>query len=487
MIHGSGISAWQATGPRRSPDPLDADTTADVAIVGGGLTGLSVAHQLLTCSPDLDVVVLEGSTVGAGASGRSTGMVGPGVGGSIVALRRRFGDATARAMFQATRDAVDTVVELVDRLGIDCGFEPGQQLVVAETAAQARSLRRQASAFAELGFDVPFLGTTQLGEVLGGAGYRAAIRHPRTATLDPQRLCDGLRAAGEDLGVRVHEQTTVSGVVPGRPMIVATSRGPKVRARIVVLATDGLTGRLGLLAGVVVPLVAHVIRTAPLGVGPLGALRWPPGTAVIESRNFFDYYRLAPDGGVVFGGGRVTIDQPGTGRSERHARATWRRLHRELVARLPDVAGIEITDRWSGMTGFTLDRLPIVGPSAHAPDLWIAGAWCGHGLGLSVAEGAALGRTIGASLAHPAASRDTWAAPGLPWRRSSAPRLPFATASTAALRPYLAGLDIVDRAAMLVDRLLAPGRSIASPHGRPVQSVSGPCGGSSVGSSARTS
>src|SRR4051812_41163296 len=98
-------SFWDEDAPLR--EPLAGTTRAQVAIVGGGFTGLSAAYHLNAERPDLDIVLVEAAHVGAGASGRSTGMLGPGVGGTILDLVRRFGRDGARAAFQATLEAVE--------------------------------------------------------------------------------------------------------------------------------------------------------------------------------------------------------------------------------------------------------------------------------------------------------------------------------------------------------------------------------------------
>jgi hypothetical protein len=133
--------------------------------------------------PGARIALLEARTVGDGATGKSTGVIGPGVGSGILGLRSRWGDARATAMFSATMDAVDLTLKLVQNEGIECHLENTSQVVAARTRLHARKLRRQATAFADLGFDVPYLGADELADIVGTECYLAGIRCSQVATV----------------------------------------------------------------------------------------------------------------------------------------------------------------------------------------------------------------------------------------------------------------------------------------------------------------
>ncbi|MFP5345522.1 MAG: NAD(P)/FAD-dependent oxidoreductase [Actinomycetes bacterium] len=432
--------------------PLPGALTADVAVVGGGLAGLAAAYYLRRLSPDSAVVVLEADRVGAGGSGCSTGIVAPGVGGPITSLRARYGTATAARMFRSSAAAVVRTIELVREEGLDCDLETNGQLVGALTRSQDAALRRQARAFAELGIDVPYLDRSELSGVLRTDAYLGALRHPLAATLDPVALCRALRARLRDLDVPVYEHTPVTRVVPG-PRVALTTRGGTVTARQCVLATDAFTGRLGLLADTVVPLTAHVVRTAPLGPLELTALGWRHRDSVVDCRTFFDYYRLTPDDRLVLGGGRAGVPRPlsadrqGTERPgtapDRSQAAAWRRLESRIARLFPVLDDVPVTDRWSGPIGAVVDRLPRVGAVPRLPGVWFTGGWCGHGIPLSVAAGADLARRM---------SDDAGDVGPLPWHRDTSPRLPGDPWRRWGLGAYLGSLDATDRLRASVDR-----------------------------------
>jgi glycine/D-amino acid oxidase-like deaminating enzyme len=169
----------------------------------------------------------------------------------------------------------------------------------------------------------------------------------------------------------------------------------------------------------VTPLYGHALATSPVDASALG---WPGREGAIDGRNFFDYFRLTADDRIVFGGGRTSFAPDAR---------TFDVLARALVHVFPHLEGVAIEHRWSGPMGFTLDRLPVIGEVA--PGVLHAGAWCGHGIALSVASGAlvrdlVMGRTS-----------------ELPWMRTSTTALPPDPLARLGIAIYTAGLAWSDR------------------------------------------
>jgi gamma-glutamylputrescine oxidase len=414
---------------------------ADIVVVGGGFAGLSAAYHL--AARGRSVLLLERDVLGGEASGRNTGMLGPGIGGPITALVGRHGSAEATRVFQATLDAVEHVLALVRAESLDCDLEQRGQLLVARTDRQAAALRSQAETFERLGFRVPWLDEDALAPRLGTNLYRGALLYPSAANLDPRKLVRELARAAQSRGARILERVPVRAVRPGRPARVELD-GRTIDADLVVLATNAFTAGLGFLRGRVVPLHTHVISTVPLDPATVRALGWPGREGVVDARRFFNYFRLTADDRLLFGGGAPAYR---AARGDLRAGATrftdprqWERLERELALVFPSLAGAAIEDRWAGVMGFTLDRLPVVGELAQAPGVLHAGGWCGHGVAFSIASGAVIADLAGGR-------ESVWAR--LPWMRGTAPWLVPDPLRAAGLRAYLGALGLADRIAEL--------------------------------------
>lgn len=424
----AGTPRWDPADLPPRP-PLHGVVTADVAVVGAGLAGLSCAYHLAERAPGLDIAVLDAHGPAAGASGRGTGLLGPRAGPAVDRAVRRFGPDTARRMHQAGVRAVRDVLDLCARLDAPCGLRPGGQIIAARSPAGLAALARQARACRRLGLDVPELSAAGVRD-RAGVSYPFGLLHRPAATLDPAALTRALARACAARGVRFHGGSRLLAVRPGGPA------GPelvfphgRLFAGQAVLAVNSAARSLGLPVGTVLPLEVYAVATAPLTASAYEALGGSAGCAVVDAVPLAPYFRLLPDRGVVAGGGTVTVPAGlGAPRLETARRRAWTWLEGWLRSLHPELAGVRVTHRWSGRIGMTGDDLPVVGPVDGLPDVWYIGGCCGHGLALSVAHGA-----------HVAAALLGDPEPGgpLPWHRSRAPRLPVHGPLRGLLRAYV--------------------------------------------------
>ena len=423
-------------------------TQADILVVGAGIAGLATAYHLAARDQGLRVVVAEATQVGYGATGRSTGIVGPGLSTPLRGLRRRYGDEVTRAAFASSQQGVADLSRLLEATGIDCDARAEDHVVAALTPGQERRVRQHVTDLADLGFPVRWWDADAARRRLG-ADYRCAFSYEDVLLVDPYRLVTGLARAAEALGVRILERTPVTGWEHRSGRVLARTPGGVVDAGRVLLTVDGYAGRLNPHPASVLPVRTHVVATRPLTGAERAGLGWDGVGGVIDQRNYFDYLRLGAGDRLLFGGARVLFP---TGDPRRDALASgtvFAEIERRLRARFPMLRDVPVEARWSGLTGGTLDRLPVVGSVPGQPRVDYAGGWCGHGLALCLdtarryAEAVtAGGRGSGARGRLLPASAG---GPRLPWMRRSTVGLPSVSVGRAALPAYLRALDWQDR------------------------------------------
>jgi gamma-glutamylputrescine oxidase len=396
-----------------------------VAVVGGGLTGLSAAYHLLARRPGARLVVLEAGRIGAGASGCTTGILGPGVGQNFVALSKRFGAEPAHALYRATLRAVEYVQSLVMREGIECELELTGQLVVARSPGGRARLAALAGLLDKFALPCERLDDAALGERIrleptraAGSDARgpSALRLPLAGTLHPVRLLAGLAERVTSRGGSIFEGARVSRIVPGHPARLELDGGGEVLADEVVIATAGYTPGLGLMRGRVLPVHLQALVTEPIGENQMEMLGWAGREGVLDARRLFNYFRLTSDNRLVFGGGaprylwggRTDEDGPG-------ASLALRSLVEELKKTFPTEAGLRVAKGWTGVIGYVLDTLPSIHYTRGESAVLHAVGWCGHGVALSVASGEWIAGLM----------CDGQAQESLPWFRAAPPLIPF--------------------------------------------------------------
>ncbi|WP_167047458.1 FAD-binding oxidoreductase [Salinibacterium sp. ZJ454] len=322
--------------PRAS---LPGNTDADVAIIGGGLTGLWTAYYLLRQDPGLRVVVLEKQIAGFGASGRNGGWCSALFPASPAALERRHGHRSAVAMRRAMVDTVEEVGRDALAEGIDCDYAHGGTVSFVRSAAQ---LVRARAEIAE---------AERFGEPRTLRDEQAVL-DPACATLHPAKLVRGLARAVERRGGVIYERTAVLG---WRPHQVRTRRGT-VSARTVVLATEGYGATLAATHRSVLPLYSLMIVTEPLPDAVWHAIGIEHGQSFTDFRHLLVYGQRTADNRIAFGGRGARYHwgssiRPGYDRSPR----VFEHLRHALADLIPQAANAAITHQWGGPIGVPRD------------------------------------------------------------------------------------------------------------------------------------
>jgi glycine/D-amino acid oxidase-like deaminating enzyme len=368
-----------------SPEPRPLPTAVDVAVIGGGYTGLSAARTL--ARGGARVVVLEREALGWGASSRNGGQVLTGLKVGAAALVERFGPERARRFFRSSIDAIDFLAALVAEEGIDCGFVRCGQVEAAFKPAHFEAFQREQEILDRVfGHPVRLLPRTGQRAELGSDLYHGLLVDERSAALHPSRYVLGLAAAVRRAGADLRPFTAATAITATAGGFAVSTPAGSLRARDVLVATNGYTGSVSpALRRRVVPIGSYIVATPPLAES-LAAALLPRGRVAFDSKAFLFYFRLTAERRLVFGGrARFT---PATPASTGRAAAI---LRRGMVQVFPELAGIPIDFAWSGNVCVTRDLLPRAG---RLEGLHYALGYAGHGVALATFLGHLVARRI---------------------------------------------------------------------------------------------
>jgi glycine/D-amino acid oxidase-like deaminating enzyme len=342
---------WLDSPDRPAPaEPLHSDTSCDLAVVGGGYTGLWTALLAKEAEPDRDVVLLEARSAGWAASGRNGGFCAASLTHGLANGRERFPDEVG-ALDRLGRANLDAIESAVLRHGIDCHFERTGELSVAVEPHQIDWLREEVDGECELGHDSVFLDRDAVRAEIDSPTYLAgAWTKDSVALVDPARLAWGLRAACLRAGVRVAEDTTVETLArDGTHVRLRCGSGASVRAQHVALATNAFPALLRRLRPYTVPVYDYALMTEPLDRAQRAAIGWYSRQGVGDLGNRFHYYRLTADGRILWGGYDAIYHWRNGLRDELDQRPqTFEALAQQFFTTFPQLAGLRFTHTWGG-------------------------------------------------------------------------------------------------------------------------------------------
>lgn len=371
-------------------DGLDGHSTADVCIVGGGLTGLWTAYYLTELDPSLDVLVIEKEIVGYGASGRNGGWCSALFPRGTASLERRHGRSAALAQRRAMIDTVTEIGRVVSAEGIDCDFRRGGTIAFARGAVQDAAARSDVAEAAEYGVDpLEYWDSERVGS-FGAAGTSGASFDPNCARVQPAALTRGLATVLEGRGVRIAEGTTATRI---RPREVTTDRGT-VRARSIVLATEAYGAQLHAVGRSILPLYSLMIATEPLPPDVWDEIGIEHGQTFTDYRHLLVYGQRTADDRIAFGGRGARYHwgssiRPGYDRDER----VFDHLIRTLGELFPAARDARISHRWGGALGVPRDWHATASYN-EVTGVGFAGGYVGDGLSTTNLAGRTLADRI---------------------------------------------------------------------------------------------
>jgi glycine/D-amino acid oxidase-like deaminating enzyme len=426
---------WESScaGPARASVPLREDRSAEVAIIGGGYTGLSCAYHLAR-EHGIQAVVLEAGPIGWGASGRNGGFCG--LGGTKLgygAMAERFGLEETRRYFACQKEGVALVRRIAEPEGFDIEATGEGEHLLAHKPNRNRELHDKAALVERLfGERWPVWTREELAErLLDAPEAHGCLVIPHYFGLHPLRYVRGLAAAAETAGARVHDASPVTAWERARDRHTLRTPGGTVTATRVLVATNGYTPEhlVPALAGRTLPALSSILVTRPLTASEQAAHRWTRPALIADVRNLLFYIRLLRDGRLLFGSRGGTDASPAA--FER--RKAW--MRRRLAEKFPAWAEVDIEHAWWGLVCLARDLLPHLGWLDAERRTLTALAYHGGGVAFSTM----LGRAAAAVLAGKEPD------PPLPaFIRNQPPRFPLPAARLWALRAAYAGYQIGD-------------------------------------------
>ena len=385
---------WAASGgslPDCEKMPDDDTITIDVAVIGGGYTGLSTALEL--ADNGISVAVFDAGRSGWGASGRNGGFCCMGGSGkSYSQLAKQFGEDQTRHFARLQRRAIDLVASRLDDWKVDADRHSNGEIILAHRSNRVAELREDAAETAHFtDIKTEFLTREQLrerglaaNETYGGLHVKAGFG------LHPMKYLVGLHQQCAARGVRIFEQATIDGLNDTGNSYQLSCGKARISARKVVIATNGYSAENlpDWIGGRLMPVFSGILVTRPISDDEFAAQGWTSDLMAFDSRILLHYFRKLPDNRFMFGGrGGITATPAAFNAAKQHL---LRHFHRMF----PAWQDVEITHHWNGLACLSQSFRPYLGRVPGHRDVWTGLAWHGNGVALGSLAGQMLGRQI---------------------------------------------------------------------------------------------
>jgi glycine/D-amino acid oxidase-like deaminating enzyme len=390
---------WLATREPGLPRPMPRDARTDIAVIGGGLTGLWTALFLKEISPATDVAIVEAQSVGYGASGRNAGMLSETIDHTHALAIQHFGFDQARQLAQLGQQNVDEMVTWLGEKGIDCDLELTGRLMVALTASQLSDCANAVATALSLGVsNHQLLNAGETRAHLDSPLYLGGVHIAGGGILNPVKLVDGLRRMAEESGVRIYEQSPVQSIRKAGTGIEVVAAHCTLHAARAVLATNAYSHHLfPRLLHRFIPLYDYILVSDPVSDRQLATIRWSGRQGVTDGRTFFNYYRLTRDNRILWGTSEATYYRGNSvGPSHDHSPPHYQSLEAGFHRQFPQFGPVSFSHAWGGPIASTTRMTPFFGSLENGRVLYGLG-YTGHGLGST--------RLAGRILAHLALER----------------------------------------------------------------------------------
>jgi len=374
--------------PEQLP-PLTSDTECELLIVGGGFTGLWAAMQAKERKPDIDIIIIEQTFVGDGASGRCGGFLSTSVAHGETNTEAQF-PGEAEKLEQLGTQNMQEFLQTLERYNIDARYEKTGETTVALNSASAKNLHDEYVEAKAEGDDVIWLDKDEIRKQVKSPLFFAALWHRdgQDGVIDPARLCWGLKdVLVNQLGVRIFEGTSLNTVAPkAKDKMLSHCDGGIIESDKVLMATNAFTSSIAKIRRSVIPVWDYQIATEPLTDAQLDKIGWGKVSrhALGDHVNMFHYFRLTKDNRITWGGGGAVryYFNNGIDMKLMDAPKRYEQLAKEFFEMFPQLDDVKFSHKWGGIIATSTRFCMVPGVAYNGRMAWSVG-YTGHGVGAS--------------------------------------------------------------------------------------------------------
>jgi glycine/D-amino acid oxidase-like deaminating enzyme len=372
-------SYWLNTyGPYSPNAPVQGDLEVDVAIIGGGFTGLSTAYFLRKAEPTMKVAVLEGEVVGYGASGRNGGFAMTLFGLEPAVTAMLFGKQRTVDAHHYCERSVDLVRDLIREHNIQSDFEYSGFLRLATTEGYVKRIHHDLDLLTSQGVTgLEWIDKDKARDEVNSPLVLGAWKEARCGILNPAKQVREMKRVAQEVGAVVYEQSPVIEIRRGAKFSLKTPGGI-VTAGKILFATNAYSHLIPEIWNKQVPAFTHMVITEPLTGSQMDSIGWKNRQGLEDARNMVHYLRLTVDNRLAMGGSDVTLAY-GRDMERDLNEKTFTQLENDTVELFPGLKGVKFTFRWGGPVSVTMQMAPAIGMVGDTR-AWYSLGCVGHGV-----------------------------------------------------------------------------------------------------------
>jgi len=355
---------------------LEKNTTADIAVIGGGITGVLISYFFTQAG--IRTVLLESRLIGEAATGRNTGFILTGTVEHYSRAKELLGEDKAKRLWNLTQENHDILSDIIASESVECEYRKNGSLILGTTEQEGKELAATSEALHKDGFSADYLDNEACADLLGNNIFTGGVRMKNDGEFHPVMFVRKLAHVLKRQGVSIYEKSAVkhfSSDAASDSIQIETENGT-VSCAMAILATNAYSAKLQpRLKDRIVPVKGQAFVTEPCGTRIF--------EEVIYANFGYEYWRQLQDGRFLVGGFRENSNDSMDNESEHVDPDLLKGLHDYFISLFPQAKNIPVSHAWAGTMGFSQDGIPLLGAVPGSPNIFVCGGYTGHGLGFA--------------------------------------------------------------------------------------------------------